>query len=124
MLGPGRERPKSTHAISVAAPHRLSPRVEHSDDQRILIGAVDIVLSLLAQEACDPRMNLKNAKTPAGGTAAGGNFLHDIEMGMKVHLPAAAPGRLDDAEKASGPHIRNVFLRQAAERVRFGCTVA
>jgi len=45
-------------------------------------------------------------------------------MGVEIHLPAAAAGRLDHPEQSGGLHVGDVLVRQSAQRVGFDGALA
>ncbi len=124
MFAAGPEGPESLQGVPVIGLTCRSPWIKNRRDQRIWIVAVNVFLRLFAQQADKPGMNLQHAKTPAGGPAPGSDFLHHVEMGMKIHLPAVAPFGLDHPEQASRLEIGDVLVWQSAQRLGFGSPFA
>ena len=57
------------------------------------------------------------AKAQAGRTASHGDLGDRVQIGMKIHLPAAAEGRLYHAERSGGSHVGDMFVRLAVQHV-------
>ena len=124
MLAAGPERPEPFDHVTVAGFTGFAARIENCGDQRIRVVVIDISLRLLGQQTRDPGMDLQHAETPAGRAAARGDFFDHVEVGMEIHLPAAAAFRLDHPEKPGLFHFRDVFVGQTAQRIRLGGTGA
>ena len=124
MLAAGAERPEPLDDVAVSGFTCFAARVQNRGDQGVGIDVIDVILRPFGEQSRDPGMNLQHAEAPAGRAASRRDFLDDVEMGVKIHLPATGAFGLYHPEEPGLFHLRDVFVGQTAQRVGLGGTGA